>query len=160
MFWSGISDESGASVATQIKAHKELGWSHVELRKVNGEPLTGIDDDAFKRVHEQFQEAGMQCSCFASTVAKRLLSGPVDDCVTELRTAIPRMRAMGTNFIRIMSYINKENVPDAEWRKVAIDRIKVLVRMAEDGGVTLVHENCTGWAGDGSGGTGWPERAA
>ena len=35
----------------------------------------------------------------------------------------------------------------SEWRKESIHRMKNLARIAEDGGVTLVHENCSGWGG-------------
>jgi len=149
MFWSGIADEAGRPVPTQIKAHQALGWTHIELRKVNDTELTFADDDEFERVHAQVREAGLQVSCFASRTAKRPLSASVNEDMTELRTAIPRMHAMGTPFIRVMSWINDTNASEADWRREAIDRMKVLARMAEDGGVTLVHENCAGWAGEG-----------
>lgn len=45
MRFSGISDESGRSIHTQIKAHKELGWEHLELRNVDGELLSMMADD-------------------------------------------------------------------------------------------------------------------
>jgi sugar phosphate isomerase/epimerase len=36
-------------------------------------------------------------------------------------------------------------VPLEAWRDEAIRRYQELARMAEDGGVVLLHENCTGW---------------
>ena len=59
------------------------------------------------------------------------------------------MQRLGTPFIRVMSYPNdpKHPVSDSEWRDEAIARMKVLARMAEDGGITLCHENCSGWGG-------------
>ncbi|MGF1679490.1 MAG: hypothetical protein ACFCUX_09905 [Candidatus Methylacidiphilales bacterium] len=36
---TGISDEAGPTIAEQIQAHKELGWTHLELRKVDGEEV-------------------------------------------------------------------------------------------------------------------------
>ena len=69
MFYSGISDESGQDIATQIKAHQELGWNHMELRLVDGENLTLIDDAKFEAVYGAVTEAGMRVSCFSSAIA-------------------------------------------------------------------------------------------
>ena len=52
-------------------------------------------------------------------------------------------------FIRTMSYPNA-GWPEEEWRDEVVARMKVLARIAEDGGVTLVHENCNGWGGLGA----------
>ncbi|RKY76941.1 sugar phosphate isomerase/epimerase, partial [candidate division KSB1 bacterium] len=30
MFFTGIADEAGKSLDVQIRAHKELGWDHIE----------------------------------------------------------------------------------------------------------------------------------
>ena len=39
MYYSGISDEAGHGIETQIKAHVELGWKYLELRSVDGENM-------------------------------------------------------------------------------------------------------------------------
>ena len=39
-------------------------------------------------------------------------------------------------------------MPEQEWRKESIKRTKDLARIAEDNGITLVHENCSGWGGE------------
>ena len=58
------------------------------------------------------------------------------------------MQKLGTGFIRCMSYPNSEHpLEDSEWRRQVVGRMKELAKMAEDGGVILVHENCNGWGG-------------
>jgi sugar phosphate isomerase/epimerase len=151
MFFSGISDESGQNIATQIKAHRELGWNHLELRLVDGVNLTQLNDAAFDAVYGAVTEAGMQVSCFASAIANwaRPISCDPSVDVEDLKRAIPRMKRFGTQFIRVMSYPNDPEKPldDAEWRKESIRRMKNLACIAEEGGITLVHENCSGWGG-------------
>jgi len=151
MFFSGISDESGQGIATQIKAHRELGWGHLELRLVDGVNLTQLDDAAFDAVYGAVTEAGMKVSCFASAIANWARPISSDPAVDEedLTRAIPRMKRFGTQFIRVMSYPNDPENPldDVEWRRESIRRMKNLARIAEDGGITLVHENCSGWGG-------------
>jgi sugar phosphate isomerase/epimerase len=93
----------------------------------------------------------MTVSCFASAIANwaRPITCDPDIDVADLERAIPRMRRFGTQFIRIMSYPNDKNnpVPEPAWRAEAIRRMKALAAIAEDGGVTLCHENCSGWGG-------------
>jgi len=151
MFFSGISDESGQPIQTQIQAHAELGWKHLELRAVDSVNLTQLPDEKFDAVYAAVTEAGMGVSCFSSAIANwaRPVTGDFAVDVEDLKRAIPRMHRFGTPFIRVMSYPNdpKEPVAEREWRREAIRRTKELSRIAEDGGITLVHENCSGWGG-------------
>jgi sugar phosphate isomerase/epimerase len=151
MFFSGISDESGQPIQTQIQAHAELGWKHLELRAVDSVNLTQLSDAAFDAVYAAVTEAGMGVSCFSSAIANwaRPVTGDFAVDVEDLKRAVPRMHRFGTPFIRVMSYPNdpKEPVEEREWRREAIRRTKELSRIAEDGGITLVHENCSGWGG-------------
>jgi sugar phosphate isomerase/epimerase len=151
MFYSGIADEAGASIDAQIKAHQELGWDHIELRLVDGTNLTMVPDDKFVEVYRKVTEAGMQVSCFGSAIAnwaRPITCDPRID-IEDLKRAIPRMRQLGTPFIRVMSYPNDPDSPIAEneWRAEAIRRMKTLAKIAEDGGIILAHENCSGWGG-------------
>jgi sugar phosphate isomerase/epimerase len=93
----------------------------------------------------------MQVVSFASAVGNwsRLVGGDFQVDVDELARAIPRMKRLNTSFIRVMSWTNKEKTHDnAAWRAEAIRRMRVLAGMAEDGGITMIHENCDGWGGD------------
>jgi len=69
MFFSGISDEAGQAIETQIKAHQELGWDHLELRLVDGENVTALSDAKFSEVYGKVCDAGMKISCFGSAIA-------------------------------------------------------------------------------------------
>lgn len=151
MFFSGISDEAGQAIDTQIRAHKELGWTHLELRMVDNQNATAIPDDKFDEVYAKVTGAGMTVSCFGSAIAnwaRPITCDPLID-IEDLKRAIPRMRRFGTQFIRVMSYPNDKDNPvsDEAWRKEAIRRMKELARIAEGGGIILAHENCSGWGG-------------
>jgi sugar phosphate isomerase/epimerase len=151
MFFSGISDEAGKSIERQIEAHDELGWDHLELRLVDGENITAISDAKFDEVCDKLAAANKKVSCFGSAIAnwaRPITCDPQID-IDDLKRAIPRMHRLGTQFIRVMSYPNDEKSPlsVADWRDEAIARMKVLANMAEGGGITLAHENCSGWGG-------------
>lgn len=151
MYYSGISDEAGQAIATQIKAHDALGWEHLELRMVDGENITQLSDAAFDSVVAALEAAGKRVSCFGSAIANWARPITVDPSIDEedLRQAIPRMKRLGTEFIRVMSYPNDSENPmdEADWRGEAIRRVRNLAKIAEDAGIILCHENCSGWGG-------------
>lgn len=151
MFISGIADEAGQSIQEQIKAHQELGWRHIEIRNVEGTNLTDVSEKTFDDIFDAVTDGGLTVSCFASRIANwsKDIADPeaFSSDKEELARAIPRMKRFGTPFIRIMSYANKSNVQENEWRDVAVQRIRELSKVAEEGGIILCHENCDGWGG-------------
>ena len=152
MFFSGIADEAGQPIATQIKAHQELGWEHLELRMVDNTNITQLSDDDFQRTFDAVTEAGMKVSCFGSAIANwaRPITCNAAIDIDDLKHSIPRMHQFGTPFIRVMSYPNDKDSPLSEndWRNEAIKRMKVLAEIAEDNGIIMAHENCSGWGGE------------
>ncbi|MCX8081809.1 MAG: sugar phosphate isomerase/epimerase [bacterium] len=151
MKFSGISDEAGQAIEIQIKAHKELGWEYLELRNVNGEGIALMDDRKFDDAFEKVIASGLKVSCFASSIANWAteISGNFQKDIDELKRAIPRMHRFNTKYIRVMSWPNNKENPlsEEDWGKEAIRRMKELTKIAEDGKVILLHENCSGWGG-------------
>ena len=154
MFYSGIADEAGKPIAVQVRAHTTLGFDHIELRNIDGVNVTDLSDAAFDAVYDAVTGAGLRVSCFASQLANwaRPISGDFQVDLAELRRAIPRMHRCGTRFIRCMSWPNDKQTPwpDGAWRDEVVRRMRELARIAGDGGVVLVHENCDGWGGQGA----------
>ena len=149
MFYSGFADEAATDIETQIKAHKEIGeFDAIEPRMVDGVQFTKLSDGEFDRVYGLLQSAGISISCYGSAIANwaRDIDGDFSEDVDDLKRCVPRMKRTGTPFIRVMSYPNA-GWPEAEWRGEVIRRMRRLAKMAEDGGVILAHENCSGWGG-------------
>jgi sugar phosphate isomerase/epimerase len=154
MFFSGISDEAGQSIETQINAHKELGWEYLEIRLVDKVNLTDVSDEKFEGVCRRVNEAGMKVSCFASQLGNwaRPITGDFQKDVDELKRAIPRMKQFDTKFIRAMSWPNDEKKPLSQmaWKNEAVRRLRELVKIATDGNIIIAHENCSGYGGQGA----------
>ncbi len=144
---SGIADEGASSLEDQLRLHKELGWSSIELRSVDGVNVCEMDDDQFRRVASHVKQEGIEVIAFASAIANwaRPVDGPFEKDMEDLRRAIPRMKELGTEYIRIMSY-TRGDVSEDNWEKTALMRIEELTRIAEKNRIVLVHENCDGWA--------------
>jgi sugar phosphate isomerase/epimerase len=150
MIITGIGDESGKSLQAQIKAHKELGWDAIELRLVDGVNVstTQFPDDKFEEVVETLAANNMKVAGFASAIGNwsRPINGDFSIDVEDLKVAAKRMNRLGTKYIRVMSWVEKD-LPEPELRKEVIRRLKELTKIAESEGIYIAHENCTGWGG-------------
>ena len=148
MIITGIADEGSPELKDQIRIHRELGWNTLELRLIGKTNVCAIDDSAFDRVYATLQEQQVGVICFASSIANwaRPITSEFQADVEELSRAMPRMRRLGARFIRVMSYPN-DGLSEADWRKETIRRMRELARIAADGDVIMVHENCSGWGG-------------
>ncbi|MFF9804521.1 sugar phosphate isomerase/epimerase family protein [Streptomyces coeruleorubidus] len=149
--FAGIGDEAAPGLADQVRAHRLLGWSAVELRDIDGTALADLDDAAFDRVAETLGEARLDVVCVDSRIANwaRPITGDFELDRDELKRLAPRCAALGTRHVRVMSYPNDPDAPldEPEWARRAVDRMRRLARQAEDAGIVLLHENCAGWAG-------------
>ncbi|MCK5007662.1 MAG: sugar phosphate isomerase/epimerase [Spirochaetales bacterium] len=143
---TGIADEGSPELKEQIRIHKTLGWNTLELRLIGKTNICDIDEAAFDEVYRTLQQEKMGVICLASSIANwaRPITSDFQVDVEELKTAIPRMQRLGIRFIRVMSYPN-DGMLENEWRSEAIRRMKELARIAADGDVVMVHENCSGW---------------
>lgn len=146
---TGIGDEGGASIEEQISNHRALGWDTIELRSVDGKNICEMDDTAFDAVYASIDKAGMRTICLGSSIANwaRPIDAPFSRDLEDLRRAIPRMRRLGTSFIRIMSYPN-DGRDEKLWKAEVFRRMSELLAIAEGEGIVLVLENCDGWASE------------
>ncbi|MCE2827438.1 MAG: sugar phosphate isomerase/epimerase [Verrucomicrobium sp.] len=132
--YCGIGDEAGNRLESQIQAAHDLGWKHLEARNITleGFPkanLHDLPDAAFDRVEEMLGRAGVSVYCFASTIGNwaKNVEDPFEITLAEVERAIPRMRRLGSRYVRVMSY-------------------KVTRRFL-DAGIQPLHENCMNYGG-------------
>jgi len=146
-YFTGFADEAGQKLETQIKATRELGWSNIEMRNVEvaGYPpgnLHDIPDDAFAALVDQLDAAGIRVSCLGSAIANggKDIRKPFDTCLGEARRAAPRALRLGAKLIRVMSYPARTPVDLLEEERFR--RLREIVRVFADTGVTVAHEHC------------------
>ena len=128
MYLSGIADEAGASIDTQIRATKELGWKYIEARSVEVQGfekanIHDIPDKAFEIVVDKLKTAGVGVNCFGSTIGNwsKKIEDPIDITIGEVSRSIPRMQRLGTKFVRVMSYKPRDERAGLEIYRGALD---------------------------------------
>lgn len=152
MILTGVGDEAGNTIDTQIAATKELGWKQIEMRgvEVPGYPKANfhdIPDPAFDLCVEKLHAAGISVYCFGSTIMNwaKTVQTPWDVTLAEVKRCIPRMMRLGTHYVRIMSLKpgdNEEVTPP-----VVFDRLREVTKLFRDAGIQPVHENCMNYGG-------------
>jgi sugar phosphate isomerase/epimerase len=152
MILTGIGDEAGAKLDAQIKATKDLGWKHIEMRvvEVDGFPkgnVHDIPDKAFDIVVGKLQDNGLGVYAFGSAIANwaKKITDPFDITVCEVKRCIPRMQKLGTKYVRIMSF--KPDDSEAVIPHEVFKRIREVTNMFTDNGLTPLHENCMNYGG-------------
>lgn len=157
MFITGISDEAGKPLDRQIQAHRDLDWNLMEIRNVsvNGGPVANlhdIPDDEFDIFERAVKDAGLDVYCFSSRIAnwQKQITEPFEPTLEEARCTAARMRRLGTQYVRIMSYAILKDAED-QMAAERIRRVRDLVEFFRGEGLTPLHENCMNY-----GGMGWP----
>jgi sugar phosphate isomerase/epimerase len=156
LYFSGIGDEAANRIDDQIRAIKTLGWENIEARgvEVPGYPkgnIHDIPDAAFDLLVSKVESSGVKISCFGSAIGNwgKKIDEPFESSLAETRRAIPRMKRLGTKFVRIMSFaVRAEEDQMAQER---FRRLREVTKMFLDNGLQPVHENCMNY-----GGMGWP----
>ncbi|HZB48656.1 MAG TPA: sugar phosphate isomerase/epimerase family protein [Mycobacteriales bacterium] len=143
-----VGDEAGPDLDSQLAAVGRLGWDLVELRNVDGQALADLPAAAFARLVDRLAAAGVGTVCVDSRIANwaRPVTGPLSLDLAELHVLAERCPALGTRYVRVMSYPN-DGLADADWGREAVRRLRLLTERAADAGLVLLHENCSGWAG-------------
>ncbi len=154
MYLTGFADEAANDLDGQIRATKELGWKYIESRNIDGKNIHDLSDADFDKAYGKLQDTGIKINCFGSAIANwgKQIDQPFDSSLEEAKRAIPRMKRLGTQFIRVMSFAlfpgkePQDQIPQERFR-----RMRILQKMFSDEGLVMVHENCANY-----GGMGWP----
>ncbi|MBM4164138.1 MAG: sugar phosphate isomerase/epimerase [Lentisphaerae bacterium] len=152
MYLTGFADEASKGIDGQIAATRELGWTFIESRGVDGKNIHDLSDAEFDHVAGALESAGVRVNCFGSAIANwgKSILEPMDSSLAEARRAIPRMHRLGTRLIRIMSFaVLKDRDPEDQMETERFRRLRELLALFQDAGITPVHENCMNYGGMG-----------
>lgn len=152
MIVTGIGDEAGNAIETQITASKELGWKHLEMRgvEVPGHPKVNfhdIPDEAFDTAVAQLEKSGLGVYCFGSTIMNwaKKLDDPFEITLAEVKRTIPRMKRAGAKYVRIMSF--RPGDDEYQTPSEVFKRVKEVTQRFLDACITPLHENCMNYGG-------------
>jgi L-ribulose-5-phosphate 3-epimerase len=147
--FTGFADEAEKSLDGQISTLKEAGWSAIELRLIGGKNVCDLSDEEWGAVKDQLAAEQIRIVGFGGQIGNwaRPITSDFQKDLDELHRVAPRMQEVGAKFLRIMSYPNPTEHPWSRenWRTETVRRLRDLAPIAEDSGIILAHENCSGY---------------
>jgi sugar phosphate isomerase/epimerase len=150
MYLTGFADEAATDIDGQIRATRELGWTCIEARNVDGTNVHDLPEEGIEEIAGKLEDAGVRINCFGSAIANwgKSILDPFDITLEEVERAIPRMQRLGTRLIRIMSYaVLGDREPDDQEEEERFRRLRIIRQRFTDAGITPVHENCMNYGG-------------
>jgi L-ribulose-5-phosphate 3-epimerase len=144
---AAIGDEAGFLAAAQVNALRGahvVGW---EVRSLAGTLLHEVPVAEVKDIAKLAAQAGLEVPVIDTPLGNgdaSLSAQPERDLELLTRYA-ERAGILGCRRLRVMSYPSAGR-DELEWGHAVVERLRLLTGEAESLGVTLLHENCTGWA--------------
>lgn len=138
---SGFADEISPDLDEQVALVTELGLRFIELRSVWDCNVLDLDADQLRRVKDTLDAAGIGVSSIGSPIGKIAITDDNGPHLDRMRHAAEVARFFGARFIRMFSYFMPEGADPDDYRDEVIARLRELAAIAEETGVTLIHEN-------------------
>ena len=143
---SAFADEASPMLDEQIKALQEEGISLIELRGVDGKNVSGLTIEEAANVKTKLDAAGIRLSALGSPYGKASLGQTFDDHLASFKHGLELCKVLDCKRIRMFSFYPAGPVEEA--REEVLRRLEIMLTLAEEAGVQLVHENEKGIYGD------------
>ena len=138
---SGFADEISPDLDEQVALVTRLGLRYVELRSAWDVNVLDLDGDQLCRVKTTLDGAGLGVSSIGSPIGKIAITDDNAPHLERMRHAADVAKLFGAPYIRMFSYFMPAGADPDGYRDEVISRIADLAAIAEDAGVTLIHEN-------------------
>lgn len=138
---SAFSDEYADSLQEQCEALNGFGISYMEMRGVNGKNVSTLTKDEVKQAKTILNDYGIKVSSIGSPLGKIKVDGDLDGHLETAKRVFETANELGAKNIRMFSFYLPENKTREESKGEVYDALERLVRLSEEHGVTLCHEN-------------------
>ena len=145
---SAFADEARPMLDEQIKALQEEGVSLIELRGVDGKNVSNLTLEEAATVKAKLDAAGIRLSALGSPYGKANLGVAFDEHLALFKHGLELCKVLDCKRIRMFSFYPAEGKSMADSREEVLRRLEIMVQLAEEAGVQLVHENEKGIYGD------------
>jgi sugar phosphate isomerase/epimerase len=141
MTLTGFADEISRDLEEQLDVLAIEEMSHIEVRKVNGKEIIDHSDEELAHVKERLQTRGFKVSSIGSPIGKYKIRDDFAPHLQRFQRALQVAEVLQAPNIRIFSFFIPDGENPAEHRDEVLNRMKQLCHLAEQAGITLLHEN-------------------
>jgi sugar phosphate isomerase/epimerase len=145
---SAFGDEIAADLGEQLAVMEREGVPALEFRGAWGKNILDLSDDEVRDAKRLLDGRGMHVSAIGSPIGKVGITDDFGAHLERFRRALAVAEMLATPRIRIFSFYVPEGQNPADYRTAVMDRLLMMVNLADEAGVTLLHENEKGIYGD------------
>ena len=138
---TGFADEISRDLTEQIDLLTTLGIRHIEFRSAWGTKVLDLTQDQLDQAKRMLDEAGIKLSSVGSDIGKIQITDPFEAHLARAAHAVEVAQFFGAPSIRMFSFFIPDGDDPDQYRDEVMARTRELVKLAEAGGVTLLHEN-------------------
>ncbi|WP_433291932.1 sugar phosphate isomerase/epimerase family protein [Actinoplanes sp. CA-030573] len=138
---SGFADEISPDLTEQCEVATSLGLKYIEVRSAWDVNILDLSPDQLNTMKKTLSTYGIKVSSIGSPIGKIFIDEEFGPHLDRMRHAAEVAQELGAPYIRIFSFFLRPGSDPAEHRAEVIDRMRALVRVAEEADLVLLHEN-------------------
>ena len=138
---SAFSDEYADGLEEQCQALKSFGIDFMEMRGVNGKNVSALSSEEVKEAKAVLKDYNIKVSSIGSPLGKIKLDGDIDGHLETAKRVFATANELGAKNIRMFSFYLPDGKTREECKGQVFDELSKLVKLSEEYGVTLCHEN-------------------
>ncbi len=145
---SAFADEAAADLAGQIQAMRANNLTAVDVRAADGVNIADFTPAKARQVRDALAAEGFTVACLASPIGKINIDDPLAPHLDKMKRLCETADILSCPRVRFFSFYLPAGRPAADYRTEVLERLDLLLRIAADGGIRMLHENEKGIYGD------------
>lgn len=138
---SAFADEYCPDLRGQVKALQSFGIGCIEPRFIDGKNISKLTEQEAMEAKKILSDGGIQVSAMGSPVGKFHLERDFDAHLDMAKRVFENAGIFETNRVRMFSFYPRPGETRSQCRQEVIDKLGVLLDLADSYGLTLCHEN-------------------
>jgi len=138
---SGFADEISPDLTEQCEVASGLGLKYIEVRSAWDVNILDLSPDQLATMKKTLSAYGIKVSSIGSPIGKIFIDEDFGPHLERMRHAAEVAHELDAPYIRIFSFFIRPGEDPAGHRAEVIDRMRALVRVAEEADLILLHEN-------------------
>ena len=138
---SGFADEIDENVEKQFAHLNKLGICYFEPRGIDGKNIADLDDGEAAALKAKMDQYGVRVSSIGSPIGKINITDEFAPHLEKLKRVIRTAKLLDTKYIRVFSFFMPAGENYEQYKEEVFRRMRAMVRLAEEEGVILLHEN-------------------
>ncbi|GIM94696.1 sugar phosphate isomerase/epimerase family protein [Paractinoplanes toevensis] len=138
---SGFADEISPDLTEQCEVASSLGLKYIEVRSAWDVNILDLSPVQLAEMKKTLSAYGLKVSSIGSPIGKIFIDEDFAPHLERMRHAAEVAAELDAPYIRIFSFFLRPGDDPAAHRAEVIDRMRALVRVAEEADLILLHEN-------------------